>query len=120
MITIRTHGFKYARPEANYYFDVSYLKNPWRNEAIRNAEAGDRHRLIAEFMNEQTSFKKFVDIIYDLCLMLYIQYPNDHHMIAICCSAGEYRSPAVANQVAYQLECAGVEVKLIKSDNAKV
>ena len=34
VITITTFGFKYGPPNTNYYFDLSFLKNPAREARL--------------------------------------------------------------------------------------
>lgn len=61
MITLKSHGFKFSRPEANIVFDVSYFANPWRDEAIRNEKDREKRReMIFAFMKKQTGVKSFV------------------------------------------------------------
>ena len=47
MITLKSHGFKYSRPDTNIVFDVSYFVNPWRDETIRNETNPAQRRKVA-------------------------------------------------------------------------
>lgn len=121
MITIKSHGFKFSRPEANFVFDVSYFVNPWRDKEIRmETDPEKRKTMIIEFMDKQEGFKPFVDKVVSLLVYLYIFFPNENLQIAFCCSAGEYRSPAIALVVSEQMKKRGVEVTLLQSINSKI
>ena len=119
MITIISHGFKFSRPEANFVMDVSFFKNPWRDEEIKNEkDEFKRKQLIMKFMKDQEGLELFVDRVSSLLRLLYLIHPNENMVVAFCCSAGEYRSPAIAEMVG---EVLGSDVaKVIKGDNSKI
>lgn len=105
MITLKSHGFKFGRPHANMYFDVSYFKNPWRDETIRTAlDSAKRKELIIAFMTNQEGCKDYVDSIATMIQTLHVLYPSENLQIALCCSAGEYRSPAMVELLSKELE----------------
>ena len=54
MIYLLSWGFKFGRPPANFAFDVSYFKNPWREKELRNGKEED----IIEFMKKQKLYKR--------------------------------------------------------------
>lgn len=111
MITIKSHGFKYSRPEANIIFDVSYFKNPWRKDDIRNEK--DRNKQwekAVTFMRAQEGVEVFVKKVADLLFVYNYQFPDENIQVAICCSAGEFRSPVIVELVSKALEELGVEV----------
>ena len=87
MITIKSHGFKFSRPEANIVFDVSYFKNPWRDEKIRNEKSAKRrNEMIMYYMNDQEGFQVFIDKIMGLLSYYILFHPNENITIAFCCS----------------------------------
>lgn len=94
MITIKSHGFKFSRPEANFVFDVSYLKNPWRDARVISGEITPE-----KSMFEQKEFSDIVTSIATVVETYYKFFPDENIVVAICCSAGEYRSPCTANAV---------------------
>ena len=120
MITIKSHGFKYSRPEANFIFDVSYFANPWRDEKIRNSKSDTKKDEILKFMIEQPGMGTFVNNIVTLIETYNTYYPDEDIRVAICCSAGEYRSPAVVELVAKDLKRKKIDVKIIHNDNSKI
>ena len=121
MITLRSHGFKFGKPDCNYFFDVSLFKNPWRDDSIRNeADLEKRRNMIMEFMNKQEGCSAFVDKLASLIRLLYVLYPKENLQIALCCSAGEYRSPALVELLSCELSKAGIEHKVEQSKYSKI
>ncbi len=101
MITIKSHGFKFSRPEANIVFDVSYLVNPWRDDEIRNWK-GSKEELrdkIISFMQEQKGAYSIARQISEFARTYWLLFPDENIQIAVCCSAGEYRSPAMVELI---------------------
>lgn len=104
MITIRSHGFKFSRPKANIVFDVSYFKNPWRDKEIIEEKSDDsRRKKIMEFMEKQEGVLELCEVICDVIITYNEHFPNENIQIAICCSAGEYRSPAIVEIIGKML-----------------
>ena len=121
MITLKSHGFKFSRPEANFVFDVSYFKNPWRKEEIRIEKNSYKRRLqLLEFMEEQDGVKELVQGIANIAGAYETLFPHENIIFAICCSAGEYRSPAVVEMVGAELLKRGIKVDINHSENAKI
>ena len=121
MVTLKSHGFKYARPEANLVFDVSYFKNPWRDEKIRNEkDHKTRRRLILESMQFQTGMIGFIKLTTQLLMKYDSMFPDENIQVAFCCSAGEYRSPAIVEMVAKEMERLGAKVQIIHNPNSKI
>jgi RNase adaptor protein for sRNA GlmZ degradation len=121
MLTLKSHGFKYSRPEANIVFDVSYFVNPWRDESIRNeTNPAIRRTKILDFMNSQEGIADFVKNVTGLLLNYNALFPKENLQVAFCCSAGEYRSPSMVEMVAEELRKKGVEVVVVQSVNSKL
>lgn len=120
MITLMSWGHKYGQPPANFKFDVSYLKNPWRVPELKDAPMSK----ILEYLEEQEEFTEIIESIAIVASTYERFYPGENHVFAICCSAGEYRSPIVAERVKSYLEIKygvdGDSIKLIQSKNAKI
>lgn len=94
MITIKSHGFKFSRPDANFVFDVSYFKNPWRDPDVRSGK-----KSAEECMTEQDGFCDVVNSIASVIISYHKLFPEENYQVAVCCSAGEYRSPATARAI---------------------
>jgi RNase adaptor protein for sRNA GlmZ degradation len=123
MITIKSHGFKFSRPEANIVFDVSYFKNPWREEEIKEKGLlpNQRRKLVLEFMKGQKGVNDLVVMITNVLWTYQCNFPNENIQVAICCSAGEYRSPAIAELIGERLSSLYQTEFIIKhSDNSKI
>ena len=121
MITLKSHGFKYSRPEANMVFDVSFFKNPWRDESIRNeADAEKRKDLIMAYMKNQEGCETFIERIASLLRFMHMMYPNESLKVALCCSAGEYRSPAMVIMLGEKLEKVGIPIIIEQSKESKI
>lgn len=108
MITIKSHGFKFSRPEANLVFDASYLVNPWRKEELR----GSSREKILEFMESQEEYTTIVNMIANSISTYNSLWKDSEIVCAICCSEGSYRSPMVVESVAKILKEKGISFKI--------
>jgi len=99
MITLMSWGHKYGNPPANFKFDVSYFKNPWRDKEARHS---DRETIIS-FMERQEGVNKFINNLVQMLGDLNEQFEEEEIKVAICCSAGEYRSPAIVELIGKEL-----------------
>ena len=64
---------------------------------------------IVQYMEEQPAFYEIVGSIAHFIVTLNRHFPDENIIIAICCSAGEYRSVAVAEAVSKRIS---VPIKL--------
>ncbi len=104
MITLMSWGHKYGAPPANFKFDVSYFKNPWREKEIRDLQdKGKRKKKIIEFMKNQEGVESIVTHISEVVALYSFLFPNENICVAICCSAGEFRSPAMVELIGQEL-----------------
>jgi RNase adaptor protein for sRNA GlmZ degradation len=108
-LVLTTFGFKYGLPNANYFFDVSFLKNPAREE---------QWDLFADPDDEMRAFvlgqQACQDFLRDLLpLIRTVMRCDDGVRVAIGCNAGRHRSRIVAEELARRLSLEGVGVKLI-------
>ena len=117
MITLKSYGFKFGRPEANVVFDASYFKNPWRDEAIRSSAF--KKDKVLKFMLEQEGVHEFCEKVRDLIMEYNKLFPDENIQVAVCCSAGEYRSPAIVELVAKMLPT-GFPLIIKHGDNSKI
>lgn len=116
MILLKSHGFKFGQPNANFVFDVSYLKNPWREKELRDAKKSE----LMKFMMMQSPFFELVNQFTLLIESIYKHYGEENLIFAFCCSAGEYRSPLTVELVAEKLLRRGIKVKIVHSENSKI
>jgi UPF0042 nucleotide-binding protein len=121
MITLISQGFKFGRPDANFYFDVSYLANPYRDKKIREEKNLEkRSKLVMEFMEKQPEFNSIVNIITIAITTYNNMFEGEEMIFGICCSAGEFRSPSVVNAISKKLSRVKVNHKVIQSKTSKI
>jgi RNase adaptor protein for sRNA GlmZ degradation len=113
-LTILTFGFKYGAPSANYWFDVSFLKNPareskWNLFSQPSAEMRD-------FVLDQPNCKAFLAAALPLIHVLLTC--DDDVRIGIGCSSGRHRSVIVADELRRRLEEESVVVRLLHREEA--
>jgi len=121
MIVIKSHGFKFSRPEANIAIDVSFFKNPWRDENIKNEkDIEKRKKMIMKFMNDQKGVVEFIESVAWMIRNIDKTFPGENVVVALCCSAGEYRSPAMVLLLNDALNRLGIENIISSSLNSKI
>lgn len=104
MITLMSWGHKYGNPPANFKFDVSYFKNPWREKEIRNCQDKyEKKKKIIEFMKNQEGVETTVAHISEMIALYGLLFQDEDMRVAICCSAGEFRSPAIVELIGKEL-----------------
>lgn len=112
-IKILTFGFKFGHPNANYYFDVSFLKNPVRESGAKLSDKFNESML--EFVKNQPSANLVVGVILDLLKIL----RNEHAdaIIGIGCNSGKHRSRAVAKMLKEGLDQLHIDCEIEHRDN---
>jgi FkbM family methyltransferase len=111
-VDLITFGFKYGHPKANYYFDVSFLKNPVRQTGTKLSDPFNDKMM--EFIESQPEATKIVNIIVDLIKFL-ISIDADT-AIGIGCNSGKHRSRAIAEIVQLQLKNDNIYSKIFHRD----
>lgn len=105
-LTLVSFGFKYGQPPANHYFDVSFLKNPARQEGwTLFSEPGEEMRA---WVLEQPAAVEFLERIVPLALFL--ARADDDARIALGCSAGRHRSAILTEELARRLRAEGLDI----------
>ena len=99
-IKIVTFGFKFGYPQANYYFDVSFLKNPVREQGAKLSDKFNHDMLT--FVRSQSSSGRIVDVMFNLIELLREEHADA--VIGIGCNSGKHRSRAVAEILRGRLE----------------
>jgi RNase adaptor protein for sRNA GlmZ degradation len=112
-LVLTTFGFKYGLPNANYFFDVSFLKNPAR-EAQWDLFAVPDDEMRAFVLGQQACQDFLRDV---LPLIRTVMRCDDGVRVAIGCNAGRHRSRIVAEELARRLSLEGVGVKLIHRED---
>jgi len=94
-ITLQTFGFKYGHPQTNFWFDVSFLKNPVRRPGADLRDSFNEE--MVEFIRAQNGTNEIVKIICETILL--ISTFDDDVRIGIGCNSGRHRSRAIAQIV---------------------
>lgn len=108
-ITLISFGFKYGQPNSNYYFDVSFLKNPAREKQWSLFSEPDAE--MGTFVTDQPAFKDFVEKVVPLIELL--TELDDDMRVSFGCNAGRHRSFFVTEEVAKILKENGHNVRVI-------
>lgn len=108
-LTIITFGFKYGLPGANYYFDVSFLRNPAREPqwGLFSKPCAAMRRFVMD-QPEAVAFLDRLDPLVRLLLDV-----DDDVRIGIGCSSGRHRSYIMAELLKQRLEDDHTHVKLV-------
>jgi len=108
-LTLLSFGFKFGPPPTNYYFDVSFLKNPAReSQWDLFSRVTPRMR---EFVLSQPDCRRFLDTL--LPLLNVLLECDDDVRIGIGCSAGRHRSAIVVEEIARRMESEAVRIKIV-------
>lgn len=108
-LTLVTFGFKYGPPNTNYYFDVSFLTNPARQEGWSLFSAPDAR--MREFVLSQPLCKQFLATATPL-IQLLLECDDDVR-VGLGCSSGRHRSVIVAEELARRLESESLSVRMV-------
>jgi UPF0042 nucleotide-binding protein len=112
-VTLSSFGFKYGIPQANFYFDVTFLPNPARLSTKSLFDELDDE--MYEFVRNSESAQELVLKIVDL-----IQYlvRFDNIKVGIGCNSGRHRSVVIVNEIAKALQTRRIECLVIHRDTA--
>lgn len=111
-IKLMSFGFKYGQPNANFYFDVGFIKNPAREK--KWGFFSKLNKEMREFVLAQPFSKKFIDNIVPLIELLNVVDQNQ--IFAFGCSAGRHRSTIIVETIADILRKKGVNVDVEHRD----
>ena len=113
-LALLSFGFKFGPPPTNYYFDVSFLKNPARD---------DRWDLFArvtpamrEFVLNQPNCRRFIEATVPLLRVL-LECDGDVR-VGFGCNAGRHRSAILVEEIARRLESDDVAIKVIHREES--
>ena len=108
-VKLMSFGFKYGIPNANYYFDVGFIKNPAREERWGFFAVPDDE--MRTYVLNQPPVVEFLKYVVPLIKML---APLDQSQVfAFGCNAGRHRSYILVEEIARQLTELGVVNKVI-------
>ncbi len=104
-VSFISFGFKYGVPsEADIVMDVRFLPNPYFVEELKHFTGLDR--VVADFVFSKNETKEFLDHFEKLLQYVVPQYLKEGKSIlniALGCTGGRHRSPALVEHVAENL-----------------
>ncbi|MCB9913720.1 MAG: hypothetical protein H6828_01065 [Planctomycetes bacterium] len=105
-LTLLSFGFKYGQPPANHYFDVSFLKNPAREDGwdLFSQRSDGMRRWVLEQRDAVEFLERMVP------LACFLARADDDARIALGCSAGRHRSAILVEELARRLRAEGLDV----------
>ncbi|WP_049764335.1 RapZ C-terminal domain-containing protein [Geotalea daltonii] len=112
-VKIMSFGFKYGSPNANYYFDVGFIKNPARDPKWNFFSTPDE-----EMRNFVLSQKPVVEFLKYIIPLIKILAPLDQAQVfAFGCNSGRHRSYILVEEIARQLKECGVPAKIVHRED---
>ena len=108
MITVMSFGFKYRRPPANNYVDVSFIRNPAREKNRTLFSVIDNEMI--SFIKNQPNVDKLIETAANFIQLL--GECDDDVRFAFGCSSGRHRSPLVAVMVQENLLKKGIQCNI--------
>lgn len=100
LIKLMSFGFKYGLPEANYYFDVSFAKNPARDNRWGMFATEDEE--MVKFILGQEPVAKFVNLV--VPVVKHVATLDGYQVVAFGCNSGRHRSPIIVDAIARHLK----------------
>jgi UPF0042 nucleotide-binding protein len=108
-VTLVTFGFKYGRPNTNFTVDVSFLRNPAREDRwTLFSEADDEMRA---FLLAQPAAEELIERI--VALLELVAAFDDDVRLGVGCSGGRHRSRIVSAEIAGRLEARGISTRIV-------
>ena len=111
-ITLMSFGFKYQFPNANYFFDVGFIKNPARE--VKWGFFSNVDEEMRQFVLQQPEVVQFMECV--VPLIKFLSGIDSNQIFAFGCSAGRHRSPLLVDALARQLRDSGLKVKVVHRD----
>ncbi len=109
MVKLMSFGFKYGIPNANYYFDVGFIKNPAREANWSFFSVPDDE--MRAFVLNQSPVQEFLKYVVPLIVML---APLDQSQVfAFGCNSGRHRSYILVEEISRQLKEHDISNKVI-------
>jgi len=110
-VTLMSFGFKYGGPpNANYYFDVGFVKNPAREHGFWS-DVDDK---MTDFVLSQQEVRDFIGAVIPLVILL--SKVDQRQIFAFGCSAGRHRSAIIVKEIAKRLKDMEIEVDVQHRD----
>lgn len=112
VFNLESFGYKFGLPlDADLLFDVRFLNNPFYEPELRHKNGLDKE--VQDYVMGDIATKSFLDKVEDLIKFLIPQYTRlgkYQITIAIGCTGGRHRSPAIVEVLKERLESEGYRV----------
>jgi UPF0042 nucleotide-binding protein len=119
-VTLVSFGFKYGIPQnIDLLFDVRFLPNPFFVPELKDLTGMDA--AVARYVFRQTETADFMKKVKDLLLFLlprYIREGKSYLTVAVGCTGGRHRSPAIVEKIKTFIRRDDVELNVIHRDIA--
>ncbi len=108
-VTLVTFGFKYGLPNTNYYFDVSFVKNPARDArwTLHSQPDDEMRRFVLEQPNTQAFLARLAPLVETLVEC------DDDVRVGLGCNSGRHRSIILAEELSRRLDPQRFEVRIV-------
>jgi UPF0042 nucleotide-binding protein len=117
-VTLISFGFKYGAPQnIDMLFDVRFLPNPFFVPALKYRNGTDR--LTAEYVLNNPDTRAFMKKVRDLLAFLLPRYRKEgraYLSIAVGCTGGNHRSPAIVEEIARFVQKENLGANVIHRD----
>ncbi|RLB03383.1 MAG: RNase adapter RapZ [Deltaproteobacteria bacterium] len=117
-VSLLSFGYSFGLPpEADLVMDVRFLPNPFYVKELRDLDGLDERvrRYIFDFLEGKEFLRRFLDLL-DYLLPLYEREGKSLLTVAVGCTGGRHRSPAVVQELGHRLKGRGREVTLRHRD----
>jgi UPF0042 nucleotide-binding protein len=114
-VSLMSFGFKFGVPQnIDLLFDVRFLPNPNFVPSLKRLNGTERP--VADYVFSHQETKEFVKKVKDLIrflLPLYIREGRTYLSIAVGCTGGNHRSPAIVEELAKEIRKGTVALNVI-------
>ena len=121
VLTVMSFGYKHGLPqELDLCFDVRFLPNPFFAEGLRPLSGLDAP--VARYVLDQPDAIAFLDQVETMLEFLVPRFEHEgksYVTVAIGCTGGRHRSPALAAALAERLSTRSEGVRLVHRDVAR-
>jgi UPF0042 nucleotide-binding protein len=117
-VSLISFGFKYGIPQnIDLLFDVRFLPNPYFMPLLKDLNGTDKE--VSNFIFQHAETKEFIKKIKDLLdflVPLYIREGKSYLSIALGCTGGMHRSPAITEEISRLIKGKNIDLNVIHRD----
>jgi RNase adapter protein RapZ len=117
-LTLMSFGYKHGLPqELDLCFDVRFLPNPFFVEELRPHSGLEA--AVADWVLAQPDAGPFLDRLDDMVTFLLPRFEREgksYVTVAVGCTGGRHRSPALAFALGARLSAQGIDVRVVHRD----